>query len=145
MAIESKRVANGTFGTLTLDSEEVSETFGLQAKINFKYEDVSMCGQLATDKKMIAWDGTGSIKMFKVNTRMGQKISKMLEENKEVRFTIISDLADPDAYGAERVVLKNVLFNDLTLADWQSAKKGEIEAPFTFSGYQYLDTITPQN
>lgn len=145
MAIESKRVANGTFGTLTLDSEEVSETFGLQAKINFKYEDVPRCGELATDKKMIAWDGTGSIKMYKVNTRMGQKISKMLEENKEVRFTIISDLDDPDAFGAERVAIKNVLFNDLTLADWQAAKKGEIEAPFTFSSYKYLDTITPQD
>ena len=35
------------------------------------------------------------------------------------RFTVISKLRDPDSYGAERVALYDVSFDDLTLADWQ--------------------------
>mgnify|MGYP002236849848 FL=1 len=36
------------------------------------------------------------------------------------RFTVISKLRDPDSYGAERVALYDVSFDDLTLADWQA-------------------------
>lgn len=144
MSMEAKRIINGTYGRVILDGEDVSEAFGLQAKINFKYEDVPICGKLGTDKKMVGYDGTGSLKMHKVNTRMGIKIVNMLKQGKEIRFTIMSELNDPDSYGSERAVLKGVLMNDLTIADWQAAQKGQIEAPFTFSDVDYIDAIQPQ-
>lgn len=61
-----------------------------------------------------------------------------------VRFTLISKLADPDAYGAERVSITGVQMDDLTLFDWEAQKPLETEAPFTFTCYEYLDQITPQ-
>ena len=61
-----------------------------------------------------------------------------------MRCTIISKLRDPDSYGAERVALYNVSFDDLTLADWQAATMGTVTAPFTFSRYELLDTIEVQ-
>ena len=60
------------------------------------------------------------------------------------RFTVISKLRDPDSYGAERVALYDVSFDDLTLADWQAAAVGSVTAPFTFSDYEYLDQIEVQ-
>ena len=39
------------------------------------------------------------------------------------RGTVITKLKDPDSWGAERVALYNVSFDDLTLADWQAAKE----------------------
>ena len=36
--------------------------------------------------------------------------------------------------------MKGVSFDDLTLADWEAAKLGTIEAPFTFEDYDLLDT-----
>lgn len=60
------------------------------------------------------------------------------------RFTVISKLRDPDSYGAERVALYDVSFDDLTLADWQAAAIGSVTAPFTFSDYEYLDQIEVQ-
>ena len=50
----------------------------------------------------------------------------------------------PDSYGAERVALYDVSFDDLTLADWQAAAVGSVTAPFTFSDYEYLDQIEVQ-
>ena len=40
----------------------------------------------------------------------------------------------------KRIALMGVSFDDLTLADWEAAKLGQIESPFTFNDYQMLDT-----
>ncbi len=75
------------------------------------------------------------------NSRMAIAIGEAIRDGRDIRFTIISKLADPDAYGAERVVLKNVSFDDLTLADWETGKTGTVTVPFTFTEYEYLDVI----
>lgn len=143
MSFEGKRVINGTFGQMWLNDTKCSETKGLQAKIDINKEAVDVCGQLSEDTKMTGWKGKGSVKLHKANSRLAIALKDMLKNGKEVRFTIISKLKDPDAYGAERVVLKNVSFDDVTLADWEAKKLGEVEAPFTFTDFDYLDLINP--
>lgn len=137
----AKRAISGTWGEVWLDDDKVSECYGLQAKVSFNKTDVAICGQMAVDKKVVSTSNTGSLRMHKVNSRMARKIGKDISNGKDVRFTVISKLSDPDAYGAERVVLKNVSFDDLTLADWEANNLGTIEAPFTFTAYKYLDEI----
>ncbi len=137
----AKRIMNGTWGEVWLDGDYVSECYGLQAKVNVNKEDVNLCGQMATDTKVTSIKCTGSLRLHKVSSRMALAIGDMIKRGIDPRFTIISKLADPDAYGAERVVLKNVSFDDLTLADWEVAKNGTVEAPFTFTDYEFLDTV----
>lgn len=139
--MDGKRVISGTWGEVWLDSEKIIECYGLQAKLNFKKEDVQLCGQMGSDKKVTGFDGTGSLRMHKVNSRMAKKVLKDIIQGKDVRFTIITKLADPDSYGTERAVLKGVSFDDLTIADWEAKQPGKIEAPFTFSKVEYLDMI----
>lgn len=137
----AKRIMNGTWGEVWLDGEYVSECYGLQAKVNFNKETVNLCGRMAEDKKVTSISCTGSLRLHKVNSRMALAIGERIKKGEDVRFTVISKLADPDAYGAERVVLRNVSFDDLTLADWEVAKNGTVEAPFTFTDYEFLDTV----
>ena len=137
----AKRIMNGTWGEVWLDGEYVSECYGLQAKVSFNKETINLCGRMAEDKKITSISCTGSLKLHKVNSRMALVIGERIKKGEDVRFTVISKLADPDAYGAERVVLRNVSFDDLTLADWEVAKNGTIEAPFTFTDYEFLDTV----
>lgn len=137
----AKRIMNGTWGEVWLDGEYVSECYGLQAKVSFNKETVNLCGRMAEDKKVTSISCTGSLKLHKVNSRMALAIGEKIKKGEDVRFTVISKLADPDAYGAERVVLRNVSFDDLTLADWEVAKNGTVEAPFTFTDYEFLDTV----
>ena len=127
MAVETKRICNGTFGELWLDGDYVGECYKAQAKVEFTKEEIKQCGTFFTDNKVVGCKGTGSLTM-----------------HKDVRFTLISKLADPDAYGAERVSITGVQMDDLTLFDWEAQKPLETEAPFTFTGYEYLDQITPQ-
>lgn len=139
----AKRVISGTWGEAWLDGAKAAETYGLQAKVAFNKETVAMCGQMAQDAKVTSVTPTGSIRFHKVNTRMARLIGEKIMNGEDIRFTIISKLKDPDAYGAERVALYNVSFDDLTLADWEAATVGKIECPFTFTRFEYLDQIAP--
>ena len=137
----AKRVISGTWGEVWLDGDKVSECYGLQAKVSFNKEDIALCGQMASDKKVTSIECTGSLRMHKVTSRMALAIGENIRNGKDVRFTIVSKLKDPDAYGAERVVLSNVSFADLTLADWEAKSVGKVECPFTFTDYEFLDEI----
>lgn len=139
--LTGNRVMSGTWGEVWLDGDYVSESYGLQAKNSFTKEDVNICGQMATDSKITSTKGTGSLKLHKVNSRMVKVIGDKIKKGLDPRFTVISKLDDPDAYGAERVVLRNVSFDDLTLADWEVAKNGTVEAPFTFTDFEFLDSV----
>ncbi|WP_084331146.1 phage tail tube protein [Ruminiclostridium cellobioparum] len=144
--MNAKRIINGTWGEVWLDDDKVGECKGLQAKIEIQKEDVKLCGQMAQDTKITGWKGKGTLKLYKTSSRLALKIKdEVLKNGKDIRFKIISKLADPDASGAERVVIKNVSFDDLMLADWEAAKNGEVEAPFTFTDFDYLDMIQPEN
>jgi len=51
---------------------------------------------------------------------------------------------DPAAFGAERVIIKDACFDDLTLVNWEAKVKGEVECPFTFTDWEPLDTVAPR-
>ncbi len=137
-------VINGTYGQVFLEGELVREATGLKADVQLQFTDVPMCGTLAKHQKVMGLDCNGSITMAKINSRMAIKISNMLREGRTPKFTIISKLADPDAAGAERVVLKNCQFSSLTLVDWSERQLGSITQPFTFTDWDYVDLIEPE-
>lgn len=137
----AKRVISGTWGQIWLDGEMVSEAYGLQAKVSYNKEEISICRQMGVDSKVKSYKGTGSLRMHKVSSRMAKVIGDKIRDGLDVRFTIISKLADPDSYGTERVVIKNVSFDDFTLADWESNTLGKVESPFTFTDYEFADRI----
>lgn len=135
------RVMSGSHGEIWIDDVKCGEILGFQAKVALNKEDVAMCGQFMVDSKIMSAKGTGSVRFHKVNSRMGVMISDSVKIGKDKRVKIISNLDDPDAYGAERIVIYDASFDDLTLADWESAKNGQIECPFTFTRWDYLDKV----
>ena len=69
--------------------------------------------------------GTGSLTLHKVDSGFIQR-QQLLQSGVDVRCTVVSKLKDPDSWGAERVALYNVSFDDLVLADWQAAEVGSV-------------------
>jgi len=139
---KTTRVINGTFGELWLNGEQVGECYGLQLKMSFNKEDVPVCGNMFVDTKVTSVKGTGTVKLHKVNSRMPIAVGDNIVNGHDKRFVIVSKLKDPDAYGAERVSVSNVSFDDVTLADWEAAKKGMVECPLTFASKPvWLDRI----
>lgn len=139
----AKRVINGTYGEVWVDGEKVAECTACQAKVAKQKETIRLCGQFMSDTKATGADGTGSLTLYHVDSGFLQR-QRDLQSGVDPRCTVISKLRDPDSYGAERVALYNVSFDDLTLADWAAAAVGTITAPFTFSRYELLDEIEVQ-
>lgn len=137
----AERVINGTFGNCFLEGEYVAETTGLKADVGLNYMDVDRCGKLEPGKKLSGTSRTGNLTMHKVNSRMARLLSDNIKAGKTPSFTIVSNLDDPDADGAERVVLKGVKFTNLTLIDWTVKQLGSINQSFTFDDWEYMDLI----
>ena len=64
---------------------------------------------------------------------------KPYKSGKDLRHTMITNLDDPDNPSNQRIALKGISFDDLTLADWEAARLGQIEAPFTFEDWEVID------
>ena len=127
--------------SLWLDDEEIAEVISCQAKDEFEKEEVVMVGKMSKGVKITGITSKGSLSMHKVNSRMVKKIGRAVREGKTPTFTIITKLADPDSLGTERVSLTGVVFDDVTIADWEAGSVGKIECPFTYEDYTPLDEI----
>ena len=139
--LDATKVINGTYGQVFLGDDEVAEMKAFQAKLEFQKEEIKVAGQMATDTKLMGYSGKGSLSLHKVNSRMVKVLLEQIKEGKDPRFTLIGKLADPDSDGAERIAIKNVSFDDLTLFDFEVGSLGATECPFTFVKCTPLDTI----
>jgi hypothetical protein len=142
---DQRHAINGTYGEVILEGEIVREATALKAEVSLEFQDVPMCGVRGKRQKATNTVGNGSITMTKTNSRMAILLSDLIKEGKTPLFTIVSKLDDPDALGAERVVLKNCQFSTLTLADWSANQIGSVTQNFTFDDWDYIDQITPEN
>ena len=138
--LNSAQVRSGTWGSLWLDGEQVAECYGFQCKVNKTKEDVSRCRTLVQGKKVTAVAITGSVRIYNATSRLIQLEGEALAEGRDLRHVIISNLDDPDNPSNQRISVKGVSFDDLTLADWEAAKLGQIEAPFTAESFEILDS-----
>lgn len=144
MKFTPDKAISGTFGEAWIDGEKFAEVYGLQAKINKIKEPVPMCGTPnGTGQKLMGWDGTGSIRFTKINSKLLKKELDLLKQGKELSVTIVSKLADPASAGAERVSISGCTFDDITIADWESKTIVQEEKPFTFSELPVLIDLIP--
>ena len=141
--IPANRVMSGTWGQVWVDNELWAELSAGQAKFTYNKSAVNICGAMAEDSKITSVKGTGSITVAKVYTRNIDKADRLMEGH-DVRATIVMKLADPDAFGAERVALYNVSFDDETIMDFAHGQLGKTTHPFTFTKREWLDVVRPQ-
>lgn len=139
-----EQIMNGTFGEVWLDGDRVSECFGLEARVELEKEEIAVCGKLGTDTKLMGYKGTGSMKLHKMNSRMAIKLTDKIKDGENPRLQILSALRPSKNGAAERVLIKDACFDDITLASWEAKQKGEVECPFTFSDWEVIDEIQPK-
>ena len=135
------RVINGTFGKVWIDNDLMSYATGLEAKIKLDTAEVRMAGTLKKGTKITGISGSGTVKLNKVTSYAMKKVADNIKAGKATRLTITSNLEDPEAFGAERIVLLDCVVTELTLADWEVAKLGEESVPFSFSDFEIPESI----
>lgn len=142
MSIAANRVMSGTWGQVWVASELWAEVSAFQAKFTYTKEEQQMAGQMAVDSKITNVKGTGSITIKKVFSRTANHSNQVLKGIDE-RLTIIGKLADPDAYGIERVAFYNVSLDEEAIMDWKAGGTTEITIPFTFTEREWLQEVQP--
>ena len=136
--LEAKRVASGTYGELWWDGEKIAECYKFEAKYTKNKEDVAMCGQFITDSKVTSAKGPGTIGIYHVYSRWAS-YADAVQQGKDERTTFIGKLDDPDGYGAERVALYGVSFDEVPLTSFEAGQIIKQEVPFTFTGHKFLE------
>lgn len=119
----------------------MAEVIGLQAKTKLDTAEVKMCRTLEKGYKVTGISCDGTLKLNKVTSYFLNKVGNDLKRGKATRMTIITNLEDPEAFGAERIQLNNCIMTELTLADWEAGKILEESIPFKFSGFEVLESI----
>ncbi|BEP28815.1 phage tail tube protein [Helicovermis profundi] len=135
------KIINGTFGTIWVNNEKWIETKSFEAKVTGQYEDVDIAGKLGKSRKYIGYEGSGSINTNKVYSRGAKLLAEAFKTGNMPEIKIISKLSDPSSYGAERVIIKDVTFDEFTLAKFELKSPLEEELPFQFGDYELIDTI----
>lgn len=138
---EGRRVMSGTFGELWIDNEYVAEVKQWEANIDMEFADVDKARDLATHKKLMGYEGEGSMTLNKVSSKFPKKISDNLKQGKETKVKMISNVDDPDAFGNERVVIYDAVFNNLPLGNWEVKNLLEDELDFHFTDWDFEDVV----
>lgn len=143
MAFENgSRVMNGTWGTVWADGSEVAEISAFQLKVTKNWDPINMCGQMAEDRKLTSIKITGSMTLHKVYSRGAEDV-RAADQGHDVRRTLVGKLDDPDAYGAERIAVYGMNYDEQTLMDFAAAKAGSVTVPFQATKFEYLDEVAP--
>ncbi|HOV80757.1 MAG TPA: phage tail tube protein [Bacillota bacterium] len=133
MALDASRTILGTYGQVFIDGIWQTNINHLEANVEIQKRELNLSGDPWVRHKKGPMKGTGTMSGFKVTSEMIQRgFSK---------FEIVSKLADPEAYGCERIRLMNVMPDRLQLANWTAGEEVTEEIPFTFEGYEPLDPI----
>lgn len=136
----ANRVINGTFGSLLLDGVPKAEVKAGQVKIEKSNKEVPLAGRIVADTKLTKVKVQVSLTLYHVDSFQADEIKNTLA-GKDVRHTAILALEDPDAYGYERIAVRNITFDTLTAADWELDKFGEITLPGSATEVEFLDKI----
>lgn len=143
MAFENgSRAMNGTFGTVWADGREIAEISAFQLKVTKNWDPINLCGQMAEDRKLTGIKITGSMTLHKVYSRGAEDVNAAAKGH-DVRRSLVAKLADPDAFGAERVAVYGMNYDEQTLMDFAAGKAGSTTVPFQATGYEYLDQVAP--
>ncbi|MEY2353276.1 MULTISPECIES: phage tail tube protein [Lysinibacillus] len=140
--LKSNRVINGTYGSVWVNNEKWLDIEEFEAKVTIDYEDVNMAEDPATHKKQTGWSGEGNLKLKKVYSRGAKLLAEAVKKGMTPDVNIVGKLADPDAFGSERVAINEVTFNEFMLMQFAQKTIGAEELPFNFADYDLIDSIT---
>lgn len=126
------RVVSGSWGELWWDGEKIFDVSKFELKVTTEREDVPGEG-LDMDSKLVGLKGEGSFSIKKVYSRGINKLVKAWLEGIDPRSGLIATLDDPDAFGAERVSVNNVWFEEATIMQFEKKKTIEEEYKFGFT------------
>jgi hypothetical protein len=124
-----------------VNGEKWMECSVFDAELTINYTVVHFANDGATYQKATGWDGTGSITITKIYSRVQNLMATAIKNGQYPRVELVGKVADPDALGSQRVAVHDVTIDKVTLLKFEQKKIEEEQIAYKFSDYDLLDTI----
>ena len=141
-SFNAQQVLSGTQGEVWINGKYMAQVNAFKAEIKLIKEEVNQVKRMGKQYKTTGWEGTGNVKMNHVSSYFMDLMADNVRNGRQTVCTIIAKLDDPDAVGAERIVIRDATFDKLTLMDWEAKKLTEDDYDFTFTDFDTLDTAS---
>lgn len=134
--LRGMRVLTGSKATLQWNGKDIYECQAVNATVNVNRSEVQF--GMSVDSKMVSASGDLTLQIYHVYTRTAQEALDSIKKGEDLRMTLISRIADPDAVGrqVESTTLENVWLNSFPLTSWT---KGTAEAEEYTGGFTPTD------
>lgn len=139
--MRAEQVINGTWGEIWYDGEYMAELISCKTEVGYKKTAVTQVKKMVDGQKITGLEPKGEFKIHHVNSTVMKKEQDAIKAGKTPTHTIISNVSDPDALGAERIAYYNCVLDKMILADFEAAKLGERSYAFTFDSWDLQQTI----
>ena len=136
----AQQVMSGTEGEVWIDGKKIAEVTAFKSEVNLIKEEVNQVKKRFKQYKITGAEGSGNVKMNHVSSFFINKMADNIKNGHQTVCTIVAKLDDPDAIGAERVVIRDATFDKLTLMDWEAKKLTTDDYDFTFTDFDVIDT-----
>lgn len=140
MALAPQSVFRGTDCELYMDGEWLTNITSVEATVEINQAELNLCGHWWTAYRNMGVSGSGSMNGVFVSTSLIEQIGT-IANGLEFRTELVIKCYNPDIDKTYRVRLQNVVFTSIPLGNFQAGEIVESEFPFTFSGYELLDTV----
>lgn len=137
----AEQTINGTWGEVWFDGEYLAQVTACKAEVTFKKTAISQVQNLVEGQKVTGLEAKGEVKLHHINNFVMNKVNAVVKAGRTPTHTIITNVNDPDAFGAERVALYRCVLDKMILIDWEHGKTGEESYSFTFEDWESLQTI----
>lgn len=138
---DHNKVLRGSFGKLWMDDEKLANVKSFEAKASLDYEDMDINGDLGQKHRYMGYSLAGTMTLHKYDSTVLKKYKTGIVTGALPTVKLVAALDDPTGYGAERVALYDVTFDELTLSKFENKGLIEEEVPFKAGSFELLDLI----
>lgn len=133
MPLDASRTIHSMYAKVLMDGDEQTNVSECTAKVTLDKKEINAVGDDWTRHKRGTKKGTGTFSGYHITSAMIERDFK--------RFELIVSLEDPEAYGFERIKLKNCMADEVNLVNLKVGDLVMEDSNFTFEGYELLDAI----
>ena len=141
-SFNAQQVMSGTQGEIWIDGKHMAQVTAFKATVKLIKEEVHQVKKMGKQYKVTGWEGTGNVKMNHISSYFMDLMAENIKNAHQTIVTIIAKLDDPDAIGAERVVIRDATFDKLSLMDWSAKKLADDDYDFTFTDFDVMDSAS---
>ena len=137
----ANKTINGTYGEVWFNGNKLGNCKSFECKVTGEYQEMDIAGRSGKYQKWLGFSITGTMTLIKLDSTIVSSILPYWKAGQNPTFTIVGKLADPSAYGAERISVTGVTLDEATLLSFEQKTVKDEEVPFKAEDYDLLDLI----